>query len=370
MDIAIALSCGVLTWFALYDTHHFGVLQHYWYSVAVAWAASLTLALRSRVPEIPAVAALMAAFYTDDRTPLIFAAYALVAYGRRLRWAEIAAIAACYIVVREVSVPVAGGRKPVHFAFATIILPAVYGETVRRYRAATDALRTRARQASASVDQAADLAVLEERTRIAQRTHDNLGHHLTVLTLQSAALREKARDGELRENADLVAESARAAMAEVRETLDMLQDPGGRDSVDADFDFGRFLASLARNMRAGGMDVRHTVESGMNDLPPEDAQLLRRIAREGLTNVAKYAPGASVSLRLYADLGEVALEVGNSPGQGPRIVVDSGGEGLPCLAAATEKAGGRFLARRRPEGGFLLRATLPDRRRGTQDQSL
>lgn len=111
-------------------------------------------------------------------------------------------------------------------------------------------------------------------------------------------------------------ESARAAMAEVREVLDMLNDPAGRRAYTSPVDVGRFLGSLARNMRATGMEITHRTQPGLGEFPAADGRLLLRIAREGLTNAAKYAPGSAVRMNLFAEDGEVRLDVVNTAPEG------------------------------------------------------
>ncbi len=363
-DIWLALVCGLLTTLNLHDVHRFGLVTDYPTSLAAGWLAALSLLWRRSHPWLPALAATAATVVSDDRGPLVFAAYALAAYGRSHRWGGILLMAVVYAATRDLLLPLGyAGRDPASFVLGSILVPALYGETVRRNRHVMTALRERARQAHAAVDQAADLAVVQERTRLAQRTHDGLGHRLTALTMQAAALRLDAEaDPRVREAAGAVEESARAAMAEVREVLDMLTDPAGRVAYTSPVDVGRFLGSLARNMRATGMEITHHTQPGLGAFPAADGRLLLRIAREGLTNAAKYAPGSAVRMNLSADDGEVRLDVVNTAPEGERIVLDSGGMGLPGLRRALAEVGGQLRAGSTRDGGHMLAATLPDRR--------
>ncbi|WP_329119751.1 sensor histidine kinase [Streptomyces sp. NBC_01465] len=363
-DVALALACGVLSTLALDSIHQLGLVTDHVTSVVITWGVAATLLLRRTYPEICVAAAVAATLASDDRTPLFFAAYALTAYGRRWRWTWVAVAAAGYFAIREFALPhTPADRLPVFYVNSAILLPALFGETVRRHRAAMVALRAQARLAHAAVTQAADLAVLEERTRIAQQTHDELGHRLTALTLQATALRQDvAGDEKLSERASAIEESARGAMAGVREALDMMRDPAGHGGSGEGLDFSRFLASLARNMRATGMEVRHEVHGDLSGLDPEDVTLLRRAGREGLTNAAKYARGADVTLRLAAEGEWIRLDVENGPAGLSPVVADSGGMGLSGLRTAVTAAGGRLSAGPAAGGGHLLSVALPDRR--------
>ncbi|WP_162688485.1 MULTISPECIES: histidine kinase [unclassified Streptomyces] len=363
-DICLALLCGLLTTLNLHDVHRFGLVSDYPTSLAAGWLAAASLLWRRSRPWLPALVATAATVVSDDRGPLVFAAYALAAYGRAHRWGGVLLMAVAYAATRDLFLPLGyAGRDPASFVLGSVLVPALYGETVRRNRRVMAALRERARQAHAAVDQAADLAVVQERTRLAQRTHDGLGHRLTALTMQAAALRlDAGADPRVREGAAAVEESARAAMAEVREVLDMLTDPAGSRSHTSPVDVGRFLGSLARNMRATGMEITHHTQPGLGAFPAADGRLLLRIAREGLTNAAKYAPGSAVRMNLYTGDGEVRLDVVNTAPEGERIVLDSGGMGIPGLRAALAEVGGRLRSGPGRDGGHMLAATLPDRR--------
>ncbi|MEZ0068099.1 signal transduction histidine kinase [Streptacidiphilus sp. MAP12-20] len=361
VDALLALLCGVLATLALAGTHKLGLLPDFWLSLLVSWIAAAALLLRRSAPWLTLTIALASTVSSDDRTPLFFACYAMAAYGGRLRWTGVIAASLGYVITRDLLFPHGyADRPPAYFVTSTLLIPALYGETVRRNRATTAVLRAHACRAGAAVSQAADLAAVEQRTRLAQRTHDLLGHRLTALSMQAAALRlSPAADPALREGAEAVEESARGALAEMRSLLDMLRDPTGRDGVDGHFDFARFVTGLARNMRATGMRISPDVAPNLGRIPAEEGRLLLRVAREALTNAAKYAPGAVVALRLRAINARWRLEVENGPPRGPRIVVDSGGLGLAALHADLSAAGGSLAADATAHGGFLVVAELP-----------
>ncbi|MER5883308.1 histidine kinase [Streptomyces sp. NPDC001941] len=360
VDILLALLCALLSTVLLPVTHTTGVITDYLPSLIAAWAASATLLWRRTLAWLPVVAEIGYSLVSDDRVLMMFAAFAVTAYGRRYRWLGVVAILLSYHVTRNL-LELGGGleaRPPESYLFASAVLPALYGETVRRYRAVVRVVRERASQAEAAVQQAADLAVVEERTRIAQHAHDVLGHQLTVLVLQSAALRTEVRDDPaLMERAGVIEDTARGAMADVRSVLNTLKSP--RERIPPR-DVGRFLTGVARNMKAAGMEVRASAPAELPPLSEAAVELLLRAAREGLTNAAKHAPGAEVTLTLGVDGDLVTLDIENSRQQGPRMVLDSGGMGLSGLSAAFERdPRARFEARPTAAGGFRITAVVP-----------
>ncbi|MEU2951023.1 sensor histidine kinase [Streptomyces xanthochromogenes] len=327
--------------------------------VALGWLTSATLLLYRRHPLVPAVAATLFLLVADGRPPLEVAAAAMTCFGGRGRWGWIAVMALSYLVIGGGFLPGASADRDIaNVLLANILVPALFGETLRRYRSVLAQLRTRAAMAREEVGQAADLAVIEERTRIAQHTHDVLGHKMTVLVLQAAALRMEAGRGELAERAGLVEEAARTAMSEVRTVLETLTEPAENAS---DFDLDRFLAGLCHNMRVTGMPLTYESDRMVHDLPSADALLLQRVAREGLTNAAKHAPGAETVMRMGVHEGRIRLEVHNGPRRGARVVRDSGGMGITALSHAFAAADGTLTAAPEPDGWFLLQATLPCR---------
>ena len=101
----------------------------------------------------------------------------------------------------------------------------LYMGTRRAYFAA---LRERAEQLARERTLLAERAVDEERVRIARELHDVVAHHVTLLTVQAAAVRETlAADDAARLVLDSMADTGRQALAEMRRMLDLLRPDGG-----------------------------------------------------------------------------------------------------------------------------------------------
>jgi signal transduction histidine kinase len=97
------------------------------------------------------------------------------------------------------------------------------------------------------------------------------------------------------------------------------------------------LSSLVESFREDlNVDVTLTIEGSTRTLPADASLALYRGAQEALTNVARYAPGASTSVVLRYDSERTALSVEDRP-PGPAPAPSAGG-GLPGVG------GGRGLA--------------------------
>jgi two-component system, NarL family, sensor histidine kinase DesK len=82
--------------------------------------------------------------------------------------------------------------------------------------------------------------------------------------------------------------------------------------------------------------------------------------REGVTNVIRHSSGATrCQVRLGVDWLEVRDDGSPSQEKVTRSREAGGGHGLTGLAERVAKVGAELEARPLPEGGFLLRVSLP-----------
>jgi signal transduction histidine kinase len=209
------------------------------------------------------------------------------------------------------------------------------------------------------------LAISEERARLAREVHDALGHHLTAINLQLQnaerfAERDPARS---RTKVREARQSTLSALAEVRRSVRALRPPGldERSGVAA-------IAALARSFDGLGPDVSFEVE-GVDERLPEDVELvLYRATQEGLTNVAKHAQARRVRVGLTIGTHDARLAIvddGVGAGQGTA----EHGFGLVALRERVAAVGGTLTAEHRPEGGFALQVVLPMSRSVTPSSS-
>jgi len=119
------------------------------------------------------------------------------------------------------------------------------------------------------------------------------------------------------------------------------------------------IERLVKECRAAGMTVEYSRPA---EAPPVDPVVCRaayRIVQEGLTNAAKHAPGAAVTVTVDRPPDQLVVRVVNGA---PREVpnrTDGGGFGLVGLSERVRTLDGRLKTEPRLDGGYLVEAVLP-----------
>ncbi len=209
-----------------------------------------------------------------------------------------------------------------------------------------------------------NLAVAEERTRLAREIHDSLGHHLTVLSVQlQAASKLIERDPkraaeEIEKSRGVVAQ----ALQDVRQSVSALRETSNVERHPADA-----LPRLVRDFgEATGILAEYHAEhfDSAEKLSPAQALTLYRAVQEGLTNAQKHAHASRVDVRVEQNDSTVRVNVtDNGTGDGAENASPSS-FGLIGLRERVELLGGTLTAAPRATGGFELSIVLPLRETG------
>lgn len=205
-------------------------------------------------------------------------------------------------------------------------------------------------------------ARMRERQRIAQDMHDSLGHQLVLIAVQTGALEvDRELTGRQREAVGVLREASVAAMQELREVVGILKD-GTPEEEQPTSRVVAGIEELADAAAAAGMRVKLERSGEARPLAPAADHAGYRIVQEGLTNAAKHAPGAPISIALRYEPDSLLVEVANGPvpeggGQPPETV--SGGQGLTGLRERARLVGGMVFTGPAEGGGFRLAGVLP-----------
>jgi signal transduction histidine kinase len=227
--------------------------------------------------------------------------------------------------------------------FATAVLPWCVG----RYR------RLRAEQRERERGIVVDQARLRERARIAQDMHDSLGHELALIALHGGGLELAAG---LTDEQRMAAGELRACAVRATHRLhEIVQVLGSADAAADLQPADESIDDLVRRATAAGVRVRLEHDGPDPAWSPMTSQAAHRVVQESLTNAARHAPGASVTVTVAADRIEVVNEAVARPGGSTGT-----GQGLIGLDERVRLAGGRLDAGPRPGGGWAVTADLSD----------
>ncbi|MCZ7424924.1 histidine kinase [Micromonospora sp. WMMA1949] len=302
-----------------------------------------------------AVLAVVAGSLVDGNVVFAIPVFGYLAGRRSDRAAPAAAVFAAIAVTGSVlNLGLLGTEPSTWFLLASVLLfagvfPWLLGRLRRQHRALADA---GLRHAQAQRRAEAERVRLRERARIAQDMHDSLGHDLSLIALRAGALElapdlspaHRAAAGELRASVAAATERLHDVIGVLREER-TLRPPG------------ETVADVVDGARDAGMTVDLRADEA--DLPPLPAHAVHRVVREALTNAARYAPGAPVTVAVARDAGVVTVAVVNAPPPaGPLPGPPSHGSGLLALRERVRLAGG-VLDAGPCDGGWAVTAHVP-----------
>ena len=342
-----------------------------WVAVVVlGLLVTAPLAWRRRAPMAVVVAQFTGVFVLGDinwpgLAAILVAAYSLAAYGR---W-PVASLGVLIALAGLVALSftdtwpnLPGWSAP----FVLLVPIGLFGTTIRAARARADASAQRAELLEREREAATQVAVAQERARLARELHDVVSHHVAVMTIQAGAAGKvmRARPDLAGDAVAAIEASGREAMGELRHLLGLLA-PGSHDLADAD---GPALwhpqpglaqlDTLVAAVRAAGQPVTTRITD--LDLPRGVDLTAYRVVQEALTNALRYAPGAATEVAVDRDADSLVIEVtDHGTGAGAGAAVLGAGTGLRGLTERLRLYHGTIEASRRADGGFRLRACIP-----------
>jgi len=196
------------------------------------------------------------------------------------------------------------------------------------------------------------MAVLQERNRLAREIHDGLGHYLTAIHVQLEGARA-VHESDSGRALDAVAQAQRLA----REALQEVRRSVGALKADGTTTLSQHLRELASATDGWGANVSLEVLGSERILPVDTTHALFRMAQEGLTNVRKHAQAQNAVLSVDFRHPERVIVSVVDDGRGTQIAAE--GHGLKGLRQRLDEFGGFVSASNLPKGGFCLKAEIP-----------
>src|SRR4051794_23874388 len=364
-DVAIAVVVGLLGLQGASDSD--GVKEPAWAVIGLIECAALPLVVRARWP-LPVLGVTLAAAVAGD---LLFDGLQLVGpvialYTVARHYPRRVSVTAGGVTAVALAVPAASraGDNPFFAIVIYLVLVAAWGvgDNVRRRHAYLT--RVRAREAAIEEEQRerAQVAVADERARIARELHDVISHNVSVMVLQAAAGADvfATHPERSREALGSIETAGREALAELRRLLSVVEAPAGDGAALAPPPGLSRLPELVERVRATGLDVSLTVTGNGHALPAGIDFSAYRIVQEALTNTLKHGHAAAARVELRFDEHMLDLEiVDDGTTAAGAHALTGGGHGLIGMRERAAVLGGELEAGPRSGGGYCVRASIP-----------
>lgn len=192
----------------------------------------------------------------------------------------------------------------------------------------------------------------DERQRLAQELHDELGQSLTAIKVMAVtAARPKA---DIKQSTDAIISTCNHLMTVVRSMMHQLH-----PLILTELGLTATLEDLMNHwaIRQPDLTISLDCSNEADKLDPKIAIQLFRVVQECLTNTVRHAKASHVNIKLAIDRFGLQLTVSDN-GQGC-INNEKTGFGLLGMQERINSLGGEFLLQSRPQQGMTILASIP-----------
>ena len=244
------------------------------------------------------------------------------------------------------------GIVNVLFNAAVFVLTFVFANSLRQTEIARDQNQELLEELRAAQRQVQDLAVAEERNRLARELHDSVKQQVFATIMQLGAARvlldrdPNAARVHLIEAEQLAQQSGAELSLLIHELRPVaLGDKGLVAAIQA------YAADWSRQSKISA-DVR---AHGAGELAPAAEHALVRVTQEALANVARHSRATAVTLDLELETNAATLTIADN-GCGFDASTTSRGVGLASMRERLEALGGRLSVNSEPGTGTTIKA--------------
>ena len=233
--------------------------------------------------------------------------------------------------------------------YAVPQLVSLLAERERRYLTELEAAHDSLKRHAATVEQ---LAISQERNRLARALHDTLTHSLAGLAIHLEALRTLMNHDRkaATEAVDEAVSIAHQGLAESRRAIDSLRvDPVAAEGLE-----GAIRIALGMLESRTGLETQLIVAGQEVELTQEEGQTLFRILEETLTNIERHAQASNVTVRLAFGSDRTELVI-HDDGLGFDLeAVKNGHYGLRGMEERARIIGADFRITSHPNSGTQI----------------
>ena len=231
-----------------------------------------------------------------------------------------------------------------------------FGNALRETEAARRRNEQLLQELRIAQQQVQELAVAEERNRLAREMHDTLGHRLTVAVVQLEGA-QRLIPTEPERAARIIGamrEQMKEALADLRRTVTTLRAP-----LTDDLPLNVALARLAQTFQEGtGLNVQLQLPPDLPELSAAQRLTLYRVAQEAFTNTQRHARASQIWLKIQHAEAALTLTTADD-GRGFPPDLNGEGYGLQGLRERAAQLGGQLHLESSSGGGAQVRLVLP-----------
>ncbi|RNL80654.1 sensor histidine kinase [Halostreptopolyspora alba] len=342
------------------------------WGLALIVLAVVPLALRNAHPvPVAAVSASATTVYYPldhpDGAVIVAGAIALyTAVARGYRWQGWLLGLTQFLIV-HIWEAVAAGAPRLEYAagmFAWMLVVLVAGEVARKRVEYNAEQRARREEAEHAREEELRRRGADERVRLAREVHDVIAHNISLINVQAgtALYLMDSEPERAREALSTIKTASKETLQELRSTLGTLRSADERAPRSPTPGVDR-IPELVERTRATGADVELRSEGGPRRLGAHTDAATYRIVQESLTNAVRHSGATAVDVRIRYEEAALTIEIEDNGQGAPDGVVP--GNGIAGMRERAAALGGELHAAPAKEGGFRVRARLPDN--GSED---
>ena len=206
-------------------------------------------------------------------------------------------------------------------------------------------------------EQIQQVAVLEERQRLARDLHDSATQSLYAVTMFAEAASRLLKSGEIGQAADHLSEvrdTAQEALREMRLLIFELRPP----ILEKEGLVAALQTRLEMVEGRSGLEIEFEADK-IAKLSPEIEEGFYRIAQESLNNILKHAKARNVTIHLCRDQQKIVMEIADDGiGFDPTTIRGKGGMGLIGMEERAALIGGQLMINSNPIEGTAVRVEV------------
>jgi signal transduction histidine kinase len=264
-------------------------------------------------------------------------------------------IAICFGIVSLITLATRGmdGLYAVLFYSITFVVCGFFGYTIQQVEKARDHNQQLVEELQATQKRLQELAVVEERNRLARELHDSVKQQVFAISMQLGAARALLNEGNQAYGPVTEAEQlARQAGAELTTLIRELRPPNLESKTLA----GALQDYVAEWSRQNGIAADLKVD-GFSSIPLPGDETLFRVVQEALANVARHSKAGKVSVELAHEDNKIVLIVEDN-GVGFDMGRVEKGVGLDSMRERLEAIGGQLEISSQRSSGTRIMATV------------